>query len=246
MFIIVDLGALIIFLAILGIGLGYTIISNIGPILFMITAIIAFFGGGYIFFSGFTKKTISHKIATCVKGLMIMTIFMYVLLMIDSAAWGDNLSKGSYIVIEHFDFLMKNIFFTSLIVGLVLIEVALIPGQIKVLADITSKKGEAILNIISIFLVIAIYVATFQITVKDNFNNNIGFFAELNNPKYEVMQNVDIRNDDLLFVKTGSFKVGTKLYSHGSSMEYKDTEYVEVTDGKQLGYVRAEALKTLY
>ena len=26
----------------------------------------------------------------------------------------------------------------------------------------------------------------------------------------------------------------------------KDTEYVEVTDGKQLGYVRAEALKTLY
>ena len=47
MFIIVDLGALIIFLAILGIGLGYTIISNIGPILFMITAIIAFFGGGY-------------------------------------------------------------------------------------------------------------------------------------------------------------------------------------------------------
>lgn len=33
MFIIVDLGALIIFLAILGIGLGYTIISNIGPIL---------------------------------------------------------------------------------------------------------------------------------------------------------------------------------------------------------------------
>ena len=78
---------------------------------------------------------------------------------------------------------MKNIFFTSLIVGLVLIEVALIPGQIKVLADITSKKGEAILNIISIFLVIAIYVATFQITVKDNFNNNIGFFAELNNPK---------------------------------------------------------------
>ena len=200
MFIIVDLGALIIFLAILGIGLGYTIISNIGPILFMI----------------------------------------------DSAAWGDNLSKGSYIVIEHFDFLMKNIFFTSLIVGLVLIEVALIPGQIKVLADITSKKGEAILNIISIFLVIAIYVATFQITVKDNFNNNIGFFAELNNPKYEVMQNVDIRNDDLLFVKTGSFKAGTKLYSHGSSMEYKDTEYVEVTDGKQLGYVRAEALKTLY
>ena len=237
MFIIVDLGALIIFLAILGIGLGYTIISNIGPILFMITAIIAFFGGGYIFFSGFT---------TCVKGLMIMTIFMYVLLMIDSAAWGDNLSKGSYIVIGHFDFLMKNIFFTSLIVGLVLIEVALIPGQIKVLADITSKKGEAILNIISIFLVIAIYVATFQITVKDNFNNNIGFFAELNNPKYEVMQNVDIRNDDLLFVKTGSFKAGTKLYSHGSSMEYKDTEYVEVTDGKQLGYVRAEALKTLY
>lgn len=175
-----------------------------------------------------------------------MTIFMYVLLMIDSAAWGDNLSKGSYIVIGHFDFLMKNIFFTSLIVGLVLIEVALIPGQIKVLADITSKKGEAILNIISIFLVIAIYVATFQITVKDNFNNNIGFFAELNNPKYEVMQNVDIRNDDLLFVKTGSFKAGTKLYSHGSSMEYKDTEYVEVTDGKQLGYVRAEALKTLY
>ena len=239
MFIIVDLGALIIFLAILGIGLGYTIISNIGPILFMITAIIAFFGGGYIFFSGFTKKTISHKIATCVKGLMIMTIFMYVLLMIDSAAWGDNLSKGSYIVIGHFDFLMKNIFFTSLIVGLVLIEVALIPGQIKVLADITSKKGEAILNIISIFLVIAIYVATFQITVKDN-------FAELNNPKYEVMQNVDIRNDDLLFVKTGSFKAGTKLYSYGSSMEYKDTEYVEVTDGKQLGYVRAEALKTLY
>ena len=246
MFIIVDLGALIIFLAILGIGLGYTIISNIGPILFMITAIIAFFGGGYIFFSGFTKKTISHKIATCVKGLMIMTIFMYVSLMIDSAAWGDNLSKGSYIVIGHFDFLMKNIFFTSLIVGLVLIEVALIPGQIKVLADITSKKGEAILNIISIFLVIAIYVATFQITVKDNFNNNIGFFAELNNPKYEVMQNVDIRNDELLFVKTGSFKAGTKLYSHGSSMEYKDTEYVEVTDGKQLGYVRAEALKTLY
>lgn len=49
-----------------------------------------------------------------------------------------------------------------------------------------------------------------------------------------------------LFVKTGSFKAGTKLYSHGSSMEYKDTEYVEVTDGKQLGYVRAEALKTLY
>ena len=77
MFIIVDLGALIIFLAILGIGLGYTIISNIGPILFMITAVIAFFGGGYIFFSGFTKKTISHQIATCVKGLMIMTIFMY-------------------------------------------------------------------------------------------------------------------------------------------------------------------------
>ena len=243
MFIIVDLGALIIFLAILGIGLGYTIISNIGPILFMITAIIAFFGGGYIFFSGFTKKTISHKIATCVKGLMIMTIFMYVLLMIDSAAWGDNLSKGSYIVIGHFDFLMKNIFFTSLIV---LLEVALRPGQRKVLADITSKKGEAILNIISIFLVIAIYVATFQITVKDNFNNNMGFFAELNNPKYEVMQNVDIRNDDLLFVKTGSFKAGTKLYSYGSSMEYKDTEYVEVTDGKQLGYVRAEALKTLY
>ena len=86
MFIIVDLGALIIFLAILGIGLGYTIISNIGSILFMITAIIAFLGGGYIFFYGFTKKTISHKIATCVKGLMIMTIFMYVLLMIDSAA----------------------------------------------------------------------------------------------------------------------------------------------------------------
>ena len=222
MFIIVDLGALIIFLAILGIGLGYTIISNIGPILFMITSIIAFFGGGYIFFTGFTKKTISHKIATCVKGLMIMTIFIYVLFMIDSAAWGDNLSKGSYIVIEHFDFLMKNIFFTSLIVGLVLIEVALIPGQIKVLADITSKKGEAILNIISIFLVIAIYVATFQITVKDNFNNNIGAFAELNNPKYEVMQNVDIRNYDLLFAKTGSFKAGTKLYSHGSSMEYKD------------------------
>ena len=42
----------------------------------------------------------------------------------------------------------------------------------KVLADITSKKGEAILNIISIFLVIAIYVATFQITVKDNFNKS--------------------------------------------------------------------------
>ena len=55
--------------------------------------------------------------------------------------------------------------------------------------------------IISIFLVIAFYVATFQFTVKDIFNNNIGFFAELNNPKYEVMQNVDIRNDDLLFVK---------------------------------------------
>ena len=60
------------------------------------------------------------------------------------------------------------------------------------------------------------------------------------------MQNVDIRNYDLLFAKKGSFKAGTKLYSHGSSMEYKDTEYVEVTDGNQLGYVRAEALKTLY
>ena len=29
-------------------------------------------------------------------------------------------------------------------------------------------------------------------------------------------------------------------------MEYKDTEYVEVTDGKQLGYVRAEALNAYY
>ena len=61
MFIIVDLGALIIFLAILGIGLGYTIISNIRPILFMITAIIAFFGGGYIFFPDLRRKQYHTK-----------------------------------------------------------------------------------------------------------------------------------------------------------------------------------------
>ena len=61
MFIIVDLGALIIFLAILGIGLGYTIISNIGPILFMITSIIAFFGGGYIFFPDLRRKQYHTK-----------------------------------------------------------------------------------------------------------------------------------------------------------------------------------------
>ena len=61
MFIIVDLGALIIFLAILGIGLGYTIISNIGSILFMITAIIAFLGGGYIFFTDLRRKQYHTK-----------------------------------------------------------------------------------------------------------------------------------------------------------------------------------------
>ncbi len=49
---------------------------------------------------------------------------------------------------------------------------------------------------------------------------------------------MDIRNEDLYFIKTGNFKVGTKLY--------EGTEYVEVTDGKKMGYVCEADLKMLY
>ena len=66
MFIIVDLGALIIFLAILGIGLGYTIISNIGPILFMITSIIAFFWWRlHIFYRIYEENNITQNSNLC-------------------------------------------------------------------------------------------------------------------------------------------------------------------------------------
>lgn len=57
---------------------------------------------------------------------------------------------------------------------------------------------------------------------------------------------MDIRNEDLYFIKTGNFKVGTKLYESDSRTEYEGTEYVEVTDGKKMGYVREADLKTLY
>ena len=47
-------------------------------------------------------------------------------------------------------------------------------------------------------------------------------------------------------IKTGNFKVGTKLYESDSRTEYEGTEYVEVTDGKKMGYVREADLKMLY
>lgn len=242
---IVDYGLFMLILAILGIATGYLIISNLGSIVFAIVAIIAFFYGGYIFFTGFTKETIPHKIASCVNGLMMMTIFFYIAIMIDAATLKDDLSIGNYIIISHFDFLQKDLFVTSTIIGLILLEIAALPGQIKVIANVFDGTTETVLDVLSVLLVIAIYVGAFQITVKDNFNNNIGSF-ELSNPQYEVTQTTDVRNDDLFFIKTGSFKAGTKLYSDGRSTDYKDTEYIEATDGKQLGYVRAEDLKTLY
>ena len=40
--------------------------------------------------------------------------------------------------------------------------------------------------------------------------------------------------------------MGTKLYESDSRTEYEGTEYVEVTDGKKMGYVREADLKMLY
>lgn len=57
---------------------------------------------------------------------------------------------------------------------------------------------------------------------------------------------MDIRNEDLYFIKTGNFKVGTKLYESDSRTEYEGTEYVEVTDGKKMEYVCEADLKMLY
>lgn len=243
MYVFFDLGVAIIILTIMGIGLGYTIICNIGAVLFMIGSVIAFFVGAYLFFRGFGKETILQKIAACVRGLMLATIFIYTLLLVDLVSYGGNFSKGSYVLIGHFDFLQKDIFFTSLFIGLILLGVLIIPAQIR--KNVEDEKAGAVLDIFSILLVVVIYIGTFQISMKDYVDNNIEFF-NMNNPKYEVMQNVDIRNDDLFFIKTGNFKAGTKLYGSDRRMENEGTEYVEVTDGKKMGYVREAKLKTLY
>ena len=243
MYVFFYFGVAIIILAIMAIALGYTIICNIGAVLFTIGSVIAFFAGAYLFFCGFGKKTILQKIAACLRGLMLATIFIYILLLVDFASYGGNFSKGSYVLIGHFDFLQKDMFFTSLFICLILLGVLIIPVQIR--KNVGDKKTGAVLDIFSILLVAAIYIGAFQITMKDYVNNNIGFF-NMNNPKYEVMQNVDIRNEDLYFIKTGNFKVGTKLYGSDFRTEYEGTEYVEVTDGKKMGYVREADLKTLY
>lgn len=243
MYVFFDFGVAIIILALMAIGLGYTIICNIGAVLFTIGSVIAFFAGAYLFFCGFGKETILQKIAACLRGLMLATIFIYILLLVDFACYGGNFSKGSYVLIGHFDFLQKDMFFTSLFIGFILLGVLIIPVQIR--KNVGDEKTGAVLDIFSILLVAAIYIGAFQITMKDYVNNNIEFF-NMNNPKYEVMQNVDIRNDDLYFIKTGNFKVGTKLYGSDFRTEYEGTEYVEVTDGKKMGYVREAGLKTLY
>lgn len=242
----IDINLVIIFLLIVGLSMGYTIVTNIGAILFMINAIIAFFGGGYLFFKGLTKKGILQKISSCLKSLMIMTIFLYITLLIEAAAPSDDLSRGSLIVISHFKFLQKDIFVTGLIISIVLLGLVILPVEIMKGTVVREQKNSMLLACISIVLVIAAYVIPFQIAIKDTFNNNIDRF-DMQTFKYETLKTVDIRNEDLYYIKTGSFKSGTKLYGRDYGTEERNgVEYTEVTDGKKLGYVPTEDLKTLY
>lgn len=62
MYVFFDFGVAIIILAIMAIALGYTIICNIGAVLFTIGSVIAFFAGAYLFFADLERKQFCRKL----------------------------------------------------------------------------------------------------------------------------------------------------------------------------------------
>lgn len=240
----VDFGVLAVVVIAVILGFGYVIFTNISNIIWGIAMTVSFFAGVYVFFTGFKKKMISQKIATCIQGLMMMTVFLYISLLIDFAKGHGSFTKGNFIILDFLKFLKKDEFLACLTVSLVLLIVESISLQIgKVLKD---KKMSGLCYVLSIILFFLIYGLGLSIALKDSFNNSIEKF-DMESPKYEVTEDANIMSDFwLFFMKTGKFKNGTKLYTDGDTETHKNIDYIEVTDGKKMGYVPQKAVRELY
>lgn len=94
-----------------------------------------------------------------------------------------------------------------------------------------------------------IYVIGTQVCFRDEFNNSVDEF-DMEVAQYEVINKVNIqhKNQEMgLWIKSGAFSKGTKLYSSGNTTSRKGRDYIEVTDGVQkAGFVPKENLKILY
>ena len=103
----VDFGVLAVVVIAVILGLGYVIFTNISNIIWGIAMTVSFFADVYVFFTGFKKKMISQKIATCIQGLMMMTVFLYISLLIDFAKGHGSFTKGNFIILDSVKFLKR-------------------------------------------------------------------------------------------------------------------------------------------
>ena len=238
-------GFTILFIILLAIGGAYTIINNIVAIIFGIIAIGAVFGGAYVIFTGIKAETILEKITISLQGFVMMTVCFVITILIDVGTGHRSFEKAQFILFGSIGQKM-GVYLVDLILSLSVMVAISIVIQIAKCLKINHNGGDAFFNILAIILMFLIYIGGSWLALKDSFNNSIHKF-DLETPTYELLEDTSIKNEfDFFFLTTGRFKAGTQLFIDGYDTVKKDIKYIEVTDGKRMGYVPESLLRELY
>lgn len=153
----------------------------------------------------------------------------------------EPFDKVKYVFFGTFNKL--DFFLACFLISTAVIIIVAIPVQ---LADkeILTKKS-IILQLISIFCVVFIFVGFWKIGMKSEFINSKDDF-KWDIPEYKTTQTIPLKQDCSIFMlKTGSIKAGTSLYASNRYHTYRDKKYVEVSDGSRMGYVAEDDVQLI-
>lgn len=238
----VPIGLILVFaLCILG-GV-YSLLQSLSKILFNVCAFIFFVYGIVIVIKGIVKakneKGLWYGISETIRGIFVSLACLVVNYFLDIGSGGNSFKNAEYVLLGEFETL--DIYVAALLISAILILIVSLPVML-----IRKKFSKILTPILTTCLIIVSSIGIYKIGLTSQFNN---YYDKINwnSPEYEVIHDTSIKQEEFVFspLKTGVFKRGTQLYTNGSERSFGSTEHYLVTDGKKMGYVLSEDVKSL-
>ena len=223
-------------------GGAYGLLQSLTEILFKIFSGTFFILGIIIVIGGIwkaqEKKRFVYGVAETIRGIFVSFSTFLIEYFLDIGSGTRLFNDAEFTLLGKFETL-DNYTATLLITAIIFLIVSLPTLLAK-------RKYKLVYPVLTICLVLASCIGIYGIGMNSAFNNSYDAM-NWDSPEYEVTETTAIKQQEFIFspITTGQFKAGTKLYTNGGSRSFDDTEYYLVTDGKKVGYVSSESVKSL-
>ncbi|MBQ8228941.1 MAG: hypothetical protein IJZ88_08010 [Clostridia bacterium] len=183
-----------------------------------------------------------HSIVEVVRGFFIMCTSLLVKYWLEIGEGAKHFNDAKFVLLGTFD--KVDSYLAAIFISVILILIlflSMLPNYLR------KKKSKFIWPILSLIVMCVLFVGAFKVSFDSEMNNTYDSI-DWTSPEYEAVNDISVFRDDIVrdkYIEIGTIKAGTKLFIKKSKVHEEPYDYVEVSDGKRVVYVKTAEVKSL-